>query len=63
MEEAESLEDPEFRDLLLSAGVTHLFVGARGGRLMPKELDPSPLFQLRYASGPVRIYEFVPGSS
>jgi len=60
VEEAESLDDPPLREQLVRAGVTHVFTGANGGRLLPKDLDPSPYYQLLYASGPTRIYEFVP---
>ena len=60
VEEAESLDDPALRRRLVQAGVTHVFVGANGGKLLPKDLDPSPYYQLRYVSGPSRIYEFVP---
>lgn len=60
VEEAESLDVPELRERLEQEGITHVFVGGCGGRLMPKELDPSPYYQLRYSLGPVRIYEFVP---
>jgi len=60
VEDAESLDDPALIARLGREGVTHVYVGARGGRLMPKELDPSPHYQLRYASGPARVYEFVP---
>jgi len=60
VEEAESLDDPALIARLAREGVTHVYVGARGGRLVPKELDPSPHYQLRYASGPARVYEFVP---
>jgi len=59
VEESKSLDDAALRERLAREGVTHVFVGARGGRLMPKDLDPSPYYRLRYATGPVRVYEFV----
>jgi len=59
VEESESLDDAALRERLAREGVTHVFVGARGGRLMPQDLDPSPYYRLRYATGPVRVYEFV----
>lgn len=59
VEESKSLDDPALRARLAHEGITHVFVGARGGRLMPKELDASPYYRLRYASGPVRVYEFI----
>lgn len=61
VEEAKSLDDPALRERLVREGVTHVFVGARGGRLMPRELDPSPYYRTLYSRGPVRVYEFVPG--
>jgi hypothetical protein len=60
VEEAKSLGDPNLHRRLVREGITHVFVGARGGRLMPKELDASPYYRLRYSSGPVRIYELLP---
>lgn len=60
VEEAASLDDPALIARLREAGVTHVYVGAKGGRLMPNELDPSPHFRMVYAYGPVRVYEFVP---
>jgi hypothetical protein len=60
VEGSKSLEDATLRTRLVHEGVTHIFVGAQGGTLMPKELDASPYAQLRYASGPVRVYAFVP---
>ena len=60
VEEAPSLDDPAFVARLQQEGVDYVFVGAHGGRLMPKDLDASPHFALRYASGPVRVYQFVP---
>ncbi len=41
---------------LRQAGVTHVYVGARGGSLKPQQLDGNPHFSLLYASGPVRVY-------
>jgi len=61
VEEANSLDDPALIERLRRAGVTHVFVGARGGRLMPKDLDASPHYRLLYSSGPSRIYAFLPG--
>ena len=60
VEVADTLDEPKLRELLAQEGVTHVFVGSRGGRLMPKELDPSPYYRLRYAIGAARIYEFLP---
>jgi hypothetical protein len=59
VEEAASLDDPALIERLQSAGVSHVFVGARGGRLMPEDLDASPHYRLLYGSGPSRIYAFV----
>ena len=50
---------PRLIGRLESAGVTHVFVGEKGGRLMPKDLDPSPHYRSIYSRGPVRIYEFI----
>ncbi len=60
VEQAASLDDPALIEQLRRAGVTHVFVGERGGRLMPQDLDASPHYQLLYGSGPSRIYAFVP---
>ena len=60
VEEAESMDDPELRSRLLAEGVTHLFVGAQGGRMLPKDLDPSAYYALLYKTGPVRVYTFLP---
>lgn len=59
VEQAAALDDLALIQRLAQEGVTHVFVGAAGGRLTPKELDANPNYRLRYASGPVRIYEFV----
>ncbi|MBN1402075.1 MAG: hypothetical protein JXA74_14640, partial [Anaerolineae bacterium] len=60
VEDANSLDDPALLAHLQAEGVTHVFVGSKGGRLLPKELDPNPHFTLRYALGPTRIYAFTP---
>ena len=59
VEEAESVDDPALLARLQEAGVTHVFVGARGGHLLPRDLDPSPHYRALYTHGPVRIYEVV----
>jgi len=59
VEGAASVDDPALLERLEDRGVTHVYVGARGGRLMPADLDPSPHYRLVYASGPVRVYEFI----
>ena len=61
VEEAPSVDDPALLGRLQEAGITHVFSGANGGRLMPKDLDPSPHYRLVHTSGRARVYEFVPG--
>ena len=58
VEEAPSLDDPALLARLKDEGITHVFVGARGGRLMPQELEASPHYRLLYSSGPARVYAF-----
>ncbi|NLD42996.1 MAG: hypothetical protein GX657_05820 [Chloroflexi bacterium] len=60
VEEAPSLDDPALLGRLRQAGVTHVYVGARGGRLMPRDLDASPHYRTVYSSGPVRVYALAP---
>ncbi|OGO05724.1 MAG: hypothetical protein A2Y73_07220, partial [Chloroflexi bacterium RBG_13_56_8] len=60
VEETESPDDPAFLERLTKEGVTHVYVGAHGGPLMPPELDASPHYRSSYSYGPVRVYEFVP---
>ena len=62
VEDAESLDEPGLIERLEQAGVTHVFVGERGGRLEPKTLDGSPVYELLYSYGPARVYAFVPES-
>jgi len=59
VEETASPDDPALLARLRAAGVTHIYVGARGGHLLPKDLDPSPNYRTLYARGPTRIYEVV----
>jgi hypothetical protein len=58
VEEAPSVDDPALLARLKDEGITHVFVGARGGRLMPQELEASPHYRLLYSSGPARVYAF-----
>ncbi|MHB0856981.1 MAG: hypothetical protein ACYC5M_05355 [Anaerolineae bacterium] len=62
VERAPSLDDPALLARLRQEGVTHVFVGTRGGRLLPKDLDASLNYRLLYASGPTRIYELAVSS-
>jgi len=59
VEQADSLDDPAFLERLRAEGVSHVFVGTRGGRLLPRDLDQSAHYRTLYAHGPVRIYEVV----
>ncbi|NLD74030.1 MAG: hypothetical protein GX649_15110, partial [Chloroflexi bacterium] len=60
VEEADSPDDPALLARLAAEGVTHVYVGAKGGHLLPRDLDPSPHYRVIYSDGPVRVYEFVP---
>ena len=62
VEEAESVDDPALVERLAREGITHVYVGSRGGKLEPKLLDPSSNYVLRYAVGPARVYEFRPAT-
>jgi hypothetical protein len=42
---------PAFRSLLHAAGVTHIFIGARGGPLKPEMFVSSPYYHLLYTNG------------
>jgi len=50
-------DDPAFVARLVEAGVTHVYVGARGGPLMPRDLDGSVHYRAVHERGPVRVYE------
>ena len=62
IEEAESLGDPALIAHLREGGITHVFVGARGGVFMPDKLDGNPHFELLHTEGPCRVYAFTPQS-
>jgi hypothetical protein len=47
---------PEFRALLQSAGVTHVYIGARGGSLKPEMFVSSPYYRLLYTNGLAWIF-------
>ena len=55
----ESLDDAALLRLLAEAGVTHLFVGTRGGPLEPQNLT-GPSYVELYRHGPTRVYSFDP---
>lgn len=52
-----SLNDSDFRARLRSDGVTHIYIGARGGPLDPLELLNRPFVKLVYNDGPVYIFK------
>ncbi len=56
--QAQELTAPDFIAGLVDAGVTHLFVGTRGGPLQPERLD-DPHYVEIYGYGPTRIYRLV----
>jgi hypothetical protein len=58
-EQADEAFDRWVREL----GVTHVYVGSRGGPLTPRLLDDSSALETIYTSGPVRIYRVLPASS
>ena len=60
VEQAPSLDDPALVGRLAAEGVTHVFVGARAGRLLPKELDASDHYRAVFVHGAARVYAFEP---
>ena len=53
--QSQDLTSPDFIAGLADAGVTHLFVGTRGGPLQPDRLEDPHYVEL-YRYGPTRIY-------
>jgi hypothetical protein len=48
---------PEMLALLREAGVTHVFIGARGGTLKPEMFVNSPHYRLLYTNGAAWVFE------
>lgn len=48
---------PETLALLREAGVTHVFIGARGGGLKPEMFAASPHYRLLYTNGAAWVFE------
>jgi len=55
---AESLDAENIRQLLRDNGVTHVYVGARGGRITPQMLMDSVHYRAVYSNGAVWIFQF-----
>jgi len=53
-----SPDDASMLDLLRRAGVTHVYIGAKGGPITPRSLLNSPHYRRVYSSGEVWIFEF-----
>jgi hypothetical protein len=51
---------PETRALLRSAGVTHVFIGARGGSLRPEMFAGSPHYRLAFTNGAAWVFALAP---
>lgn len=56
LEEAADLDAPELQARLAAAGVTHLYLGARGNGLQPEAIDSAPYARLVYRQDGVSIY-------
>ncbi len=57
--QADSLEDPRLRAMLREQGVTHIYIGAKGGHMKPDKLLSSPYVRLLYENAGVYIFELV----
>lgn len=53
-----SVAAPEFQALLREAGVTHVYIGARGGALRPEQFTASPDFELLYSNGAAWVFRW-----
>ena len=54
------LGDAALRARLRAAGAEYVYVGAKGGPLMPESLDGRPYLETLYVNGPVRVYRLRP---
>ena len=59
VQNANDLSTPEVIAQLEEAGISHVFVGTRGGPLLPERLEDVHYVEL-FRYGPTRIYKFVP---
>lgn len=57
--EMNSAQDSGFRSLLEKEGVTHIYIGARGGPMTPKMFLDGTEYRVAYSSGSVWIFEVV----
>ncbi|MDQ7030666.1 MAG: hypothetical protein Q9O62_13240 [Ardenticatenia bacterium] len=57
--QADSLDDPRLRAMLRERGVTHIYIGAKGGHMKPENLINSPYTRLIYENAGVYIFELV----
>ncbi len=53
----ESFDEESTRQLLDDSGVTHVYIGARGGSIMPQMLVGSPYYRPVYSNGAVWIFQ------
>ena len=53
------LTSPEAVALLQREGITHVYVGQRGGPISPEALLQSPAFELEYQNGTAYVFQFV----
>ncbi len=61
-EQAAKIQDastPETLALLRSAGVTHVYIGARGGNLKPEMFVNSPHYRLLYTNGACWVFKVI----
>jgi Family of unknown function (DUF6541) len=59
--QSSAIDDPATAQLLRQNGITHVYVGEKGGDLLDVErLRASPLYRLIYQQGQVYIFEIVP---
>jgi hypothetical protein len=53
------LTSPQALALLTQEGITHVYIGARGGPIVVDELLRSPAFELEYQNGSAYVFRFV----
>jgi len=54
----ESFDEESARQLLSDNGVTHVYIGARGGSISPQMLMGSPCYRRVYSNGAVWVFQF-----